>query len=290
MFNELLYPQDPSQSLYRLDVPGIRENTPLVQLGDVVKLRQVRSQPGFGPMGGGSFSGYQYDAYVYGMDKTVGYIVLRVDHLMMESGRFNVCFGVQERRWAGPVRAIEDLGAELRKSDAREKLGMTNGTNGANGINGNGINGAVGADIGDGGFVRRMLFPEKAYGVWQRSLGRGAFNRGWFDGELNYEQQVRLAFLAWLKYLSSICSCTIRRHFAIKKLYSIGFPGRRVSYVCFAASPSLFLLSGGDFVVKIDGRAKGVYRKRSTPYSNRIMGMFHISSLALQEPGKQKRS
>lgn len=237
MFNEPLYPQDPSQSLYRLVVPGIRENTPLVQLGDVVRLRQVRLQPGFGSMGG-SFSGYQYDACVYGMDKTVGYIVLRVDHLLMESGLFNVCFGVQERRWAGPVRAIEDLGAELRKIDAREKPRITNGANGTNGINGNGINGSVGADTTEGGFIRRMLFPEKAHGVWQRSLGRGAFNRGWFDGELNYEQQVRLAFLRCSRCLI-IMSCIIRRQlFAIKKLYPIGFL-TRVSWPRFLTLLSL---------------------------------------------------
>lgn len=221
MFNELLYPQDPSQNLYRLVVPGIRENTPLVQLGDIVRLRQVRMHPGFVPIGG-AFSGYQYDACVYGMDKTVGYIVLRVDHLLMESGRFNVCFCVQEKRWAGPARAIEDLGAELKNADARERPGMTNGANGNNVGHGNGINGAVGADF-EGGFVRRMLFPEKVDGVWQRNLGRGAFNRGWFDGELNYEQQVRLAFSVRLRCLPSSCSCTIiRRLFAIKKLYPIG--------------------------------------------------------------------
>lgn len=195
MFNEPLYVQDPTQSLYRLIVPGIRENTPLVQLGDVVRLRQIRIHPAsYMAIGGGSFNGFQYDACVYGMDKTVGYIVLRVDHLMMESGRFNVCFCVQEKRWAGPARAIEDLGGELKSADAKERSSIINGINGlningTNGVNGNGANGSVNQDIPRGGFVRRMLFPEKADGILQRNLGRGAFNRGWFDGELNYEQQ-----------------------------------------------------------------------------------------------------
>lgn len=220
----------------------------MVQLGDVVKLRQVRMQPGFGSMGG-SFNGYQYDACVYGMDRTYGYIVLRVDHLLMESGRFNVCFGVQERRWVGPARAVEDLGAELRKADTMEVPGMTNGANGTKGING-----TVGVDTVEGTFVRRMLFPEKTDGIWQRSLGRGVFSRGWFDGELNYEQQVRLVPLMWSRCLSSLCPCIIRRRpYAIKKLYPIGPPVLRVSRGLALPLSSLF---GGVSGVKVSGKAK----------------------------------
>lgn len=249
MFNEPLHIQDPSQSLYRLNVPGIRENTPMVQLGDVVKLRQVRIQPGFGPMGGGSFSGYQYDACVYGMDKTYGYIVLRVDHLLMESGRFNVCFGVQERRWAGPTRAIEDLGSVLGRANAREEPAIANGANGTKGING-----TVGADAFEETFVRRMLFPEKADGVWQRSLGRGVFSRGWFDGELNYEQQVRLVPLMWPRRLLSLCPCIIRRRAsAIKKtVFYWASCLTCVSRLCFPLS----FLYGGVSGVKVDGKTK----------------------------------
>jgi len=183
LFNVPIYIQEPSQSLYRLAIPGIRENNPPVQLGDVVKLRQVR-QPGYMGMGG-TFTGYQYDACIYGMDKTVGYIVLRVDHLVLESGRFNVCFVVQEKQWTGATRAIEDLGAELRGASSREATG--------NPVEGTKVNGTE-ANNKPGVFVRRMLFPEKEDGIWQTTLSRGIFKRRWFDGELNYEQQVRVVF------------------------------------------------------------------------------------------------
>lgn len=40
-------------------------------------------------------------------------------------------------------------------------------------------------------WLRRMLFPEDADGVTQRSLPQGVFKRSWFDRHLNHEQKVR---------------------------------------------------------------------------------------------------
>jgi hypothetical protein len=80
---------------------------------------------------------------------------------------------------------VEDLGVELKKADSE-----------VTGKPGGGIKTTTEAE-GNGearGFVRRMLFPEKDDGVWQTTLSRGNFKRRWFDGELNYEQQVRMAF------------------------------------------------------------------------------------------------
>lgn len=151
---------------------------------------------------GGTFTGYQYDARIYGMDKTVGYIVLRVDHLVIESGRFNVCFVVQEEMWTGAARALEDLGAELRRADSKEITGRP----------GDGIKAAPESEGNKEtqGFVRRMLFPEKDDGVWQTTLSLGNFKRRWFDGELNYEQQVRMAFDG-LQHAPLFFHCIIRR-------------------------------------------------------------------------------
>jgi len=173
MYTVPVIPHDISQYLFQLFIPGIRENTPFVQLGDMIKLRQIRPSQMQYPSG--VFTGFEYEAYVYGMDKTVGYLILRVDGLWIEiGGRFNVIFGVQEQRWDGARRAVADVGTALT---ARSN-GQTSVPTQTNEI----------ASGTQSSFLRRMLFPEESDGIMQYGLPRGIFGRQWIDKELNYEQ------------------------------------------------------------------------------------------------------
>jgi helicase MOV-10 len=163
LYSITVIPRDASQYLFQVSIPGIRENTPMVQLGDMIRLRQIRASPPGYP---GVFTGYEYETYVYGMDKAVGYVVLRADGLWIEQGgKFNVIFGVQGSRWQGARCAVTDVGRTLRSPDIR--------------ISKEDINPS---------FLRRMLFPEKSDGRMQYELSRGIFERQWIDKELNYEQ------------------------------------------------------------------------------------------------------
>jgi len=165
LYGIMISPVDLSQALFRLQLAGLRENTPMVQLGDMIKLRQVR--PGL-PGYFSGFTGYEYETYVYGMDKTVGYVVLRADGLWLEpGGRFNVIFGVQQQRWEGAQRATANIGKTLSVLGAKK---------------------AEESSDAERPFLRRMLFPEKSDGKMQRTLTRGVFETHWIDKELNYEQ------------------------------------------------------------------------------------------------------
>lgn len=166
-------------AIFRLYIPGIRENTPMVQVGDMIKLRQVKyRQAGYPPVplpGPGEFTGIEYVTYVYGMDKTQGYLHLRADCLWIQpGGRFNVIFGVQENRWDAPRRAVADVGFSLNAWAPNQSLSPP-------------LRSYTPPTI-QSSFLRRMFFPEKSDGVMQFDLPRGVFRRSWFDDQLNYEQ------------------------------------------------------------------------------------------------------
>lgn len=181
MYNVPLTLHDPTQSLFRLAVPGIRENTPMIQLGDTVRLRQIR--PGcYGYAAG--FTGYEYETFVFGMDKTEGYIVLRADGLWIEmGGMFNVIFCVSEQLWDSSHRAVTEVGAQLA----------------VDGENANGKASVVHSPVPQtptfinapprvNTFLRRMLFPEETDGEMQFTAKSSVYRRKWFDKELNFEQ------------------------------------------------------------------------------------------------------
>jgi helicase MOV-10 len=174
-------PKNPSQYLFRLSIPGIREDTPLVQLGDLVKLRQIRPVQAMYPA---VFTGYEYETFIYGMDKALGYVVLRADGLWVESGgRFNVMFNAQHYRWDGARRAIADIGKSLQHEVGSEPSSAESQGNPSAGAEESPSQKPLPSY-----FLRRMLFPDQADGVMQHSLTQGALERQWIDKGLNYEQ------------------------------------------------------------------------------------------------------
>ncbi len=97
---------------YSLVVPGLRESTPRIVLGNSVMLRQLRLDPAtmlplamnmwMAPGGGQQrgepapgFTGCQHCAVVWGIDKAKEMLLLRIDGLVPESMLFNVSFVAQ---------------------------------------------------------------------------------------------------------------------------------------------------------------------------------------------------
>lgn len=217
MYNVPVVLHDAAQCLVQVFVPGIRENVPTVQLGDMIRLRQIRpSLLGYPSV----FTGYEYEAFVYGMDRSVGYLILRADGLWIENGgKFNVIFGVQERRWDGPRRAVADVGSCLQAQLQEQSEKKTKDHQHYDHNNKQqqqqqqqpqhqhqspascspisttmspmeSIDETIMARTPSqqSSFLRRMLFPEHCDGKMQYGLTRGVFERQWIDKELNYEQ------------------------------------------------------------------------------------------------------
>ncbi|KAF2465545.1 P-loop containing nucleoside triphosphate hydrolase protein [Lindgomyces ingoldianus] len=201
--------------LYRLLVPGLREETPFVELGDTIQLRQLHLDP-YGnlvqlPVYFGTqkpifltWGGVQYDATVEDINRAYELVFIRVKGLVPQTMRFNVVFSMRRKlisvQWAalhlvssellrilakpGPLGSRE-VHEELLQRTASMTLttsGHSNQTNGANGEIQSQDDGAP------NDWIRRMLFPVDSDGVIQEKLRTLPWKRGLFDPKLNYEQ------------------------------------------------------------------------------------------------------
>lgn len=169
-------PHDPLRYLFRVKVPGLRENSPRIDIGDTVLVRPLFHRPDapeltiswYAPGGGKerglcapAFAGIEYNATVWGVARAKEEVLLRVDGLTQLS--CNIMFAVQEQRITPIARSITSIAESLR---APRSAPIT-------------------LD-----WLRRMLFPTPTDGVVQLTLPKGTFpDMKWFDMELNYEQQ-----------------------------------------------------------------------------------------------------
>lgn len=129
---------DPREPMYELRVPGLREDRPRVDLGDTIMLRQLRMDHRTGrpwgmeqwliPGGGRDrgfiapgFTGIQYNASVWGLNRTKEKVILRIDGCVDQGLIFNVMFRVQQRRFELFQRAIADISHQIRH-DCRTPL------------------------------------------------------------------------------------------------------------------------------------------------------------------------
>ncbi len=135
LFGVTLELTDQLQQVYSLRVPGLREGTPLVSVGDFVMLRQLVLDPVTGlpramnawlAPGGGSergevapgFTGYQMNAVVCGINKAKETLLTRVDGMVwFEKFVCNVSFVVQDRLIQGLQRAVADISQEIDPED-----------------------------------------------------------------------------------------------------------------------------------------------------------------------------
>ena len=176
LYNVPLKSIDPIQNIYELCVPGLREGTPGVAIGDIVLMRQLlvnpktslpwdepdvvhdASQPSPG------FTGYQLVPVICGIDKMKERLMLQVNGITTTSPVCNVRFVVQPRRTSAIQEAVEDISTMLQ--------------------------GPAELATSSNDWVRCMLFPSKSNGVYTESLPVGVFGQTWVDRELNYEQKV----------------------------------------------------------------------------------------------------
>ena len=126
LFSVPMEPFDPSNMVFSLMVPGLRDGVPEVGLGDIVLLRQLILNPHTSlpirvdthpPNSDESlrhgFTGLQHVAVIYGISKAEERLLLRVEGLRTQMLNFNVSFQYPERFSNAPQRALSYLSSIL---------------------------------------------------------------------------------------------------------------------------------------------------------------------------------
>lgn len=180
MYDVAFEVEDPGQQLYAFTIPGLREYSPRVDLGDVVKVRPlitVPPQPHFLnrlgnvdlPLG---FSGFEFDAIVWGISRSRERIFLRMDGFMPNLSRTcNIIFTIQEHRCEPLWRSLATTASKLN-----------------------------GVKDPSSPWLRQMLFPDKHQAKVQSTLSPGNFGLSWFDSQMNFEQQKAVDAVIAAKY------------------------------------------------------------------------------------------
>ena len=181
---------------YRLKVPGLREGTPSVNLGDFVLLRQLILDPvtqlpqgmdaWLAPGGGCSrgqpapgFTKVQIRALVSAVDKTNESLIIDVNGRIIPGMPVcNVSFIAQPSLVESLHRAVEDVSQELSNQFATATVTPL------------GISSHLSSERIHNNWLRCMLFPLEANGLQQTTLPSATFSQTWFDRALNYEQKV----------------------------------------------------------------------------------------------------
>lgn len=121
--------QDPREATYLLHVPGLRETSLRIEVGDIVQIRQIRldrfgnmiPQFAFRDKLGQPLPHAvtrRYDAVVWSIDRLREIVTLRVDSLHQSSPFFNARFIVQSDRMEALRRAV--IGAQEQMSSNGE--------------------------------------------------------------------------------------------------------------------------------------------------------------------------
>ena len=184
LFGVLLAPVDASHEIHKLQVPGIREGTPRVALGDTVLLRQLVldritglpqymsewfADEGYAkgiPAPG--FTGYELSAVVVAVNRRYEELFIRATGLVPTIPPVcNVSFVPSPRQARALQRAVIDIDHEISQQ----------------------LPTAL-ADTRNRSWLEYMLFPRDTDGHLQTSLPSGVFERDWFDQDMNYEQMV----------------------------------------------------------------------------------------------------
>ncbi|KAI9712204.1 MAG: hypothetical protein M1812_006938 [Candelaria pacifica] len=177
---------EPADNTFSMRVPGLRENTPRVDLGDYISLRQLRLDPttslpymmppwytsgqerGMGFVSPG-FTGLQHMACVVGLVRATEIIYFRMDSsFVAESMIFNACFSVPSNRFQPLERAVLDVYTQLQS--AMQTFGDRR-------------------SAGRNQWIMHTLYPEEINGEYQVGLPQGVFHRVWVDTTLNFEQR-----------------------------------------------------------------------------------------------------
>ena len=165
---------DPRTSLYSLHVPGLRELSLRIDVGDVVQLRQIRFNQQEEILSGSLIRDAagnpinlprkhdtQHNSIVWVIDRFKEELSLRIDNLTPRSMLFNAKFTTQSSRFKAMYNAVITTQNALSTSN----------------------------DC----WMRSMLFPQASDGYYQKSLNRREHNLDLHDELLNYEQSRAVA-------------------------------------------------------------------------------------------------
>ena len=202
MFGANLTCIDREAALFILSVPGLREDSPSVDFGDTVLLRQWIETP-IAPLNLGlhgwllhgpnspGFTGYEVSAVVVGVDTVTDTLRIRAYGLLNQPQiKCNVIFVRQSRHLQSMQNALINVAGEL------EELATNSGLMEPSQIEGIGNPSPVDtwnqeqSTLSRGSkWLQHMLFPLKEYGVIREGLPSVKFPQKWFDIALNYEQK-----------------------------------------------------------------------------------------------------
>lgn len=172
--------EDPKQHLYRLKVPGLRESTPRIDLGDILLIRpfmlpvsdtihQValqwsRERNEFAPC----FLGTEHHAVVWSLIRRDEYVLVRLGKALISDVKCNVVIPLQIHKNAPAWRAVNQVAAAIETVYGRSP------------------------------WLSSMLFPLD--GVQQMTLPKGTFDLNWYDPTLNFEQMRAVQAVVNAKY------------------------------------------------------------------------------------------
>lgn len=175
-----------------MHLPGVREESPRVNLEDVVSLRQLTIYGFRGDRPQIGFAGVQYNARVHLIDRAKELVTLRITHglnYMTDCNIFNVCFNAPHD-WVEAqqlsLALIQDSLDHAAASNISKTQHATNGSSSK--VQEQTEPNAEISNHRDAPWLRKMLFPEQSDGAMQTELTRLA---EWelFDPQLNFEQQ-----------------------------------------------------------------------------------------------------
>ena len=197
-FNVQLSLYDSVNALYLVRVPGLLENAPQIDVGDIVYLRQLVIDPITGlpaktlvrtPTGefrenyAPGFTGVQLEALAWGFIRAEEKMILRIDGVSPHgSNYFNISFPVQERHVMALQRALNTtaylLGYPMHPANSNEPKSawlpypLISKQHESQSV-----------------WIRNMLFPSEEYSQTTLNYPKGTFKQGWIDTMLNYEQK-----------------------------------------------------------------------------------------------------
>ncbi|KAJ8113411.1 hypothetical protein OPT61_g4451 [Boeremia exigua] len=198
-------PATHSPLLWALSVPGLREDSPSVEMGDTLQIRQlyvdqggnIFQVPALYPRGSGSravyqcWTGQQYDASVNSVSRVNEVVYLRVDDLKQLTSHYalgflpmavNVVFPIRNQILQSQRRALSFVSRSLESSQCKTQ-DLDKPSNNAKSV----TKSQDMSDVTQNDWMRKMLFPTEAYGRLQTTL-RSVPQRALFDHAINYEQ------------------------------------------------------------------------------------------------------
>ncbi|TVY47520.1 putative helicase [Lachnellula occidentalis] len=202
-------------------VPGLQENSPYLEVDDVVQLRQIHEDihiPQTSGSGGSrvystfQWTGVIYNARVFSIQRKTETLVVRLSGPRLQPQvvgsdkrpvgfhrlKFNVQFPLPEGRFLPMLHVLPAISQALREIvHTNERQIMTVPTASSNVSD---VSSFSKDPLQTHHWIRSMLFPEEVDSKLQTSLNNLSFSRLLFDSELNWEQQKAIESIGGQNY------------------------------------------------------------------------------------------